>query len=96
MQGRPDPALPQTFVEQQPGGAGVSPGQERGKAAEQGCVVAGKEAGCACRTNQLTLAATVSQPLALLLRERHAKCRSENQQFITYDGIFSLAGIVEQ
>lgn len=47
MQGGPDPALPQTFLEQQPGGAGVSPGQERGTVAGRGAVVSGKEAGCA-------------------------------------------------
>lgn len=75
MQGRPDPALPQTLLEQQPGGAGVSPGQEGGKLAGQAPVVAGGEAGCACWTNQLALAATVSQQLAPLLIERHAKCR---------------------
>lgn len=45
MQGGPDPALPQTFVEQQPGGARVSPGQERGEIAGQGAVVAGKKQG---------------------------------------------------
>lgn len=47
MQGGPDPALPQTFLEQQPVGAGVSSGQERGKLAGHGPVVAGGEAGCA-------------------------------------------------
>lgn len=46
MQGGPDPALPQTFVEQQPGGARVSPGQERGEIAGQGAVVAGISRVC--------------------------------------------------
>lgn len=52
MQRRPYPALPQTFLEQQPGGAGVSSGQERGKLAGRGLVLQGEKQGVpAARTS---------------------------------------------
>lgn len=56
MQGGPDPALPQTFLEQQPGGAGVSPGQEGGTLVGQGPVFPGKKRGVPAEQNLLTVA----------------------------------------
>lgn len=43
MQRGPQPALSQAFLEQQPSGAGVSPGQERGNYSGLGSVSAGEE-----------------------------------------------------
>lgn len=79
MQGRPDPALPQIFVEQQSGGSGVSSGQEGGKWPGHGAAVAGKDAGCACASARLVvLAAMAIQPLATAVGERHANLRPKD------------------
>lgn len=60
------------------------------------CGRRGKSRVCLCRTNQLTLAPLVSQPLALALRERHANCRSKILQFLTSVVIFGVPSVLLQ
>lgn len=69
----------------------MSTGQEGGKWPGHGAAVAGIEAGCACASARLVLAARTRQPLAAAVGERHANLRLkdssiyEPQQFTNND-----------